>query len=49
LLVLLLIFRKARVRVEYSEEGHNYGFLETVLCAIVEFEEAERRSKLEHR
>ncbi len=45
LLALLLMFRNAGVRVEYCEEGRNHGFLETVLCAVAEVEEAKRRSK----
>jgi hypothetical protein len=32
------------VRVEYSEEGHNYGFLEVLVSALAEYEATKRRS-----
>jgi len=49
LLALLLTFRKAGVRVEYSGEGQSDSFLETVLCALAEVEIATMRSKQKQR
>ncbi len=48
LLLLLQIFRSAGVRVEYSERALNESFLETVLSAIAEYEEAKRLSTFSH-
>ncbi|HVR57216.1 MAG TPA: recombinase family protein [Pseudolabrys sp.] len=45
LLALLLDFRKAGVRVEYTGEEQSDSFLETVLCAVAEVEIATMRSK----
>jgi hypothetical protein len=44
LLLLLQFFRKAGVRVEFSERAPNERFIETVLSAIAEYEKAKRRS-----
>jgi site-specific DNA recombinase len=46
LLLLLQFFRKAGVRVEFSERAPNERFIETVLSAIAEYEKAKRRSSL---
>jgi site-specific DNA recombinase len=44
LLLHLQTFRKAGVRVEYSEEAHNNGSVGTLLSAVADFE-AKRRLK----
>jgi hypothetical protein len=44
--LLLQFFRKAGVRVEFSERAPNERFIETVLSAIAEYEKAKRRSSL---
>jgi site-specific DNA recombinase len=46
LLALLLMFRKAGVRVEYSEERHNHSFLEVLVSAVAKYEATKRRSSL---
>jgi DNA invertase Pin-like site-specific DNA recombinase len=48
LMLHLHVFQKADVRVEYMEEGHSDRFLEIVLSAIAELEEARRQSAAEH-
>jgi site-specific DNA recombinase len=48
LLLLLQLFRKAGVLVEYSDTVPNERFFATVLSAIAEYEEAKRLSTFSH-
>lgn len=48
LLLLLQFFRKAGVRVLFSERAPNECFLATILSAIADYEVAKRRSALAH-